>query len=192
MPSIQDLQSMYKRVAKRLDQRLREMERAGQTRYAYQVAQREFKHLFGTDNKPRFERKLPDNVQQLRAGINAVETVLNLPSSTKTGMKSITGRAAKTLNKHYKGLNIDRQHLGSFFESGMYKELLAKGYSSDTILKGIAKMQQDKERIQKSLDHWGEYHVHGNYRNDTVRKFIEDQVNKEGFDLDTMFEGLGF
>lgn len=192
MPDTSALQRKYKLLAKMIDERLRQMEKAGQTRYGYQVAEREFKHLFGKSGRPRFEKKLPDDIRVLRAGINALETIKNLDSTTKSGMKRVTGRAAATLNKHYKGLNINRDQLGGFFESGMYKELLAKGYSSDTIVKGIAKMRQDQERIQKSLDRWGEYHVHGNYRNDTVRKFIEDQVNKEGFDLETMFEGLGF
>ena len=48
------------------------------------------------------------------------------------------------------------------------------------------------EKIQKALDNWGEYHVHGNYRNDTVRKFIEEKVNEKGFNLDDLFKGLGF
>jgi len=192
MPTIQELQQMYKKLAKRLDQRLREMERAGQTRYAYQVAQREYKHLFGNERKePRFERRLPDNVQQLRAGINAVETVLNLPSSTKRGMRAITAQAAATLNKNYKGIDIGAADLGSFFESGIYKDLRTK-YSSDTIVRGIAKMRQDEERIERQLDRFGKYHVHGNYQNDPVRKFIEDQVNKEGFELNELFEGLGY
>ena len=192
MPSIEELQREYMRRAKRIDQRMRVLEQKGRTQMGYRAASREYKELFG-EGRPRFEKKFKGfkNKQKLQAAINALDRIEHMESTTSRGLHRITTKAAATLERKT-GLEIEPNKLGSFFESGMYKKLLSDGYASDTIVRGIAKMRRDAEKIQKALDNWGEYHVHGNYRNDTVRKFIEEQVNEKGFNLDDLFKGLGF
>lgn len=194
MATASEYKAEYKALAKRIDQRLRELEKAGATQFAYKTAQRSFGKMFPgpSSGKPRFE-KVPktNDIRTLRSMINELKSIEHMASSTKTGLRQITKKATSTLNRRYKGLDFEPGQLGKFFESEDYKKLIAAGYDSDTIVKGIAYMRTHRERIEKALRDSKEYHLHGNFQNDAVRAFVENRVNSNMVYFDSFMSGFG-
>lgn len=183
----------YKRLAKMIDQRMRTLERAGSTQYAYKGAQRAFARMFPgpSSGKPRFE-KVPktNDIRKLRGMINELKNIKEMTSSTIPGLKSISNKAAKTLNRKY-GLDISGDQLGAFFESAEYKKMVAEGYGSDTIVKAIGYIRNHRDKIEKAIEQHKQFHVHGNYKDVKVKEFIETRIDLTSLSFDDLMSGFG-
>ena len=151
-----DLESVYRTLAKSADQRLVRLEKYSEEenmgdalRWAYARAERDIKAWSGDEAK-RFNTAPPKTKQGLIAKIKDIQTFLEAPSSTKQGIKKIYIDRAKSINKKF-GTNFTWQDMGDFFEGQMYQELDAKK-ASNTIVEAFGAMMQNKDKVKKALD----------------------------------------
>lgn len=106
-----DLYKEYITLAGRADKRLVRLEKlTGQNTdtygnvkaYAYRVAQKAIAHwdtLGKEGKKPRFERNHPKSDLELKMKIKDIQNFLELPTSTKEGIKAVYEKRAKKLNE---------------------------------------------------------------------------------------------
>lgn len=162
----------YRKIAKAADQRLVNLERLAKkkgykdvTQWAYAVAMRDIRGMFGEDAK-RFNRKLPNNMNSVYKSINRVLDFLEAPTSSKSTIDLIYDKRAKTLNERY-GTKLNWSNIGSLFESTLWKKVNSK-YGSKTALKAIGQIQMNKKQILDALN---------NHKPISLR--IEDDINVE-------------
>lgn len=179
--------AFYKSIAKAADQRLIELERLSDkkgyqdvTEWAYKVAQREIKAMFGEGAK-RFNRKQPENLNSMYKNINRVLKFLNAPTSSIQGIREVQNKRADTINSKY-GTNLNWSDVGHLFESALWKKVNSK-YGSKTALKAIGQIQKHEDNIKKALKQHKpisitiapEKDASGKLRKDIK---VEDAVNK--------------
>lgn len=213
----------YKGLAKVIDQRLVSLEHAKEkegtksaTQYAYKYAMRELRSLYG-EGVYRFNRTIkPEELidsagRQIdintiyQARINAMLSVLQLPTSTIGGLRDTYQKIADSLNEKYTdlGFEFDVNNIGDFFESEAYDEL---GYESDTVLDAIGTFKKNEEEIAEKIKEYSENNSHikedgtvdfSEFRlnigaNKVDEKVITEMVKKLGVrSLDDMYKGFG-
>lgn len=214
-----DPEKAYRGLAKVVDQRLVSLENASKkkgtksaTQYAYKLAMREGRNLYG-EGFHRFNRKIrPEelidskgNVVDIndvyRARINAMLSIIQLKSSTITGLKEMYGRTADTLNERYGdmlGFDFTPENIGDFFESEAYKD--SEDYGSDTVFQSIGSFKENEKEIAEKIARYGNAH-HNNFSSFDVgdiiddpleRGFINDMIRRHGVrDLDSLYKGFG-
>lgn len=123
-------------LLKKADRRLRELERtdtAAGTReqlrgFAYRMLQTDLERLglIGTGDRPRVDRKRPENANKARALLNRVRTFMEAPTSTITGYKTMLKRNLNAFNKRL-GLSgsegvtvVELEELADVFEENKY------------------------------------------------------------------------
>lgn len=145
----------FRKLAKRADQRLRELERLANDQgysnvksWAYKKAMRDIKHWSG-EGRATFNRDAPRNLNSLRAKRRDVEDFLNAVSSTKRGIDKMYRRRAESINQKY-GTNFSWEQLGNVFdnkeENIIYEKAGGKSY-----LKAINYLNQNEKSIMKQL-----------------------------------------
>lgn len=164
----ESIEQYYRRLAKTADQRLVRLERlqgqegfGGVLDYAYQRAQRDIKQWSG-ENATRFNTKIPDNMNMVKAKINDMKTFLGSQTSTKIGIMKTYESRANTINEKY-GTNVDWEDIHDYYAKN--KNARAdKAFGSKVAVKAIGVIQnwlgkgpdEDKywkpEEEQKSLD----------------------------------------
>ncbi len=171
--SLKDLQAEYKKLAKRADQRMRELERAsGKEDYkhvlewSYAVAQDNLSALFG-ESVSRFDRKISEK-SKLNKALAAVKAFLNSETSTIGKAKAIDGigetqgikvmfedRAQKMNAWIEKNTDSDwkmtTDQFIDFVQNQKYQKLREKYKGSDVILRRIASAMQNKNQIRKAI-----------------------------------------
>lgn len=140
------LEAEYRKLAKRADQRLVRLEKAGSGQgyadpkaWAYAAAVRAIEHYSGPSKKPRFNRGMPDSDKLLRMKIKDIKSFLNMPTSTKSGIKSIASKRTKTMNTKY-GIDLTSAQWAQVWESGLGDKLIAK-FGSKTAFKQLANIR---------------------------------------------------
>lgn len=135
------LEDNYKKIAKKADNRLRELEKAAAngredaTQYAYKVAMENIRHFSGEGAK-RFNTKAPENQQQLQRKINDILDFLNSPTSRVKGIDEVYEKRTKTFNENW-GTDFTSEEIGRLFESGMADKLDRKlGYGNSLVILG--------------------------------------------------------
>ena len=153
--SYEDLEKVYRTVAKTADQRLVRLEQATKEenfrvadKWAYARAQRDIEQWSGPD-ATRFNTKPPSSISQLKAKIEDIKTFIEAPTSTKSGIKEVYKKKADTLNKKY-GTKFKWNEVGTFFESDLSKKM-DKIMSSASKVKVIANLQRNKKKIVESI-----------------------------------------
>lgn len=160
---IQKLQTQYKKLASTANRRLSNIEKLADDPdfgtavlgYAYKNALYDIQGLPGGEGKVRYPMDISrfsakkTNIRDLRQAIVSVQNFLDMPSSTKRGIKKVYGKRAKTLNKKY-NTDLTWQDLREFFESTFWKKMNTK-YGSKTALKAIAKVQKNSGDVLKDI-----------------------------------------
>lgn len=171
--TLEELQKIYKREAKRADQRMRELERA-QARpeykhileWSYAQAQDNLSALFGED-VTRFDRKINDK-RKLQKALGAVRAFLNSETSTIGKGKAIDGvgetrgifemldKRADAFNNWIRkntdvDFNFSNDQFMDFVQNQRYQKLRKKYKGSDVILRRIANASKNKAQIKKMI-----------------------------------------
>lgn len=190
------LMKKYNALAKKADRRMREIERFSRyeefkdiKKYAYAKAEEMIKQWTpegAKDKPPRWQRALPTNkvgvvdTRTIKSKIKDIESFLNMPSSTMTGVKKIYQKRAATLNKKY-GLDYSWQDLAKFFEEGGLFEKTKDQYGSATFLFSIGKIQQAPD---KALDQIQDFNSKIKFvDNEVLDDTINDLLKNHGTDI---------
>lgn len=173
----QELFNYYKKIAKRADQRLVELEKLSKqtgykevTKYAYRKAMYDIKRWSGESGKMRFNRKAPETTRALLSKIHDIEDFLNSATSTKKGINTVYRKRADTLNKKF-GTKFTWQKLADFAESKTF-EKLSKKYGSKTVMNIIATVQNfDIDDIKS-----GNVKVDDEVLNDVIQEALRNNM----------------
>lgn len=185
-----ELDFIYTQYARKSNTKLEALERFGSTRYAYQKAQYDIKSFSKDKRYPETPPKKESIVKRI---INSMKAFNILPSSTRSGMQNVGNKIAATLNERYPGLKFNKKNIADFFESDLWQTLkMEKEFDSKAIIKGLGMIKQNEKNIKYQLKRFGEYHVHGNFKDVETREFIERMINKEGYtSYEDIFKGYG-
>lgn len=150
----------YHKLAKKADRRMRDLEKLADTtegfksavKWAYKRAARDIESMFGSNEKPRFDRMLPDmNKIQIISAINSVKTFLDSPSSTKRGIINIYKKRVATINKWFK-TSFTWSTFAEFALSDSF-DTLDKKYGSSTLMVSAGKKQIEyREKLNAMKD----------------------------------------
>lgn len=145
----------FRKLAKRADQRLREIERYAQrsgyenmTNWAYKKAMRDIQYWSG-EGKTTFNRDAPTSLKQLRAKTRDIEEFLNMPTSTMTGTKEMYQSRADKLNQKY-GTSFSWEDLGDVFDR-KEENVIYQKFGGKTYLKAVDYLKNNEDRIMKGL-----------------------------------------
>ena len=155
MSTYEDLKKQLHRRAKLADQYMRRLEKLSNEKgyehvlqFAYARARRDIRAWSGEDAK-RFDTKAPRTVQGIRAKLSDIERFLSSPTATKTGIKNIYEKRAKTLSERY-GVSADWQDMAKYYSRGT-NEKFDNLYGSKTSLLAVGKIQKNARAVQKAL-----------------------------------------
>lgn len=150
-----EYRAFYKRIAKAADNRLRRLEELSRdpkykevTEWAYKVAQKDIRDMFGSDAR-RFNKKLPDNLNTVYKAINRVLNFLNAPTSTKKQIDEIFVKRANTIREKY-DVDMSWSKTATVFDTVLWKKTGARKASA-TALKAIGVIQKNKAQIKRAL-----------------------------------------
>lgn len=156
-----DKQREYKEVAKRADRKLRELEKRAKNegnieylRYAYSRAMRDIKKEIG-GNK-RFDKKPPDDIDELMVWLSAAKRFDNATTSTYRGFNKVNDKRIKKFNKSL-GTDFTTNEFREIMENGAYDLLTQSGailfkYRTairiiETMVKNNSKLLDRKRRL---------------------------------------------
>lgn len=126
--------SVLRQLAKRANQRLVRLERAGQTQYAYGIA-RKYLQDIGRNRFAETEKRIKNlSRAQLTGEINAAIEFLTAKTSTLSGIKAVQKSAVDRLRAM--GYNVDNGDFFAFLKSDEYKAALRK-ITSDEIMRQL-------------------------------------------------------
>lgn len=171
--NLEELQKIYKREAKRADQRMRELERATARpeykhilEWSYARAQDDLSALFG-EGVSRFDRTIKSK-GKLQKALGAVRAFLNSETSTigkgkaidgvgeTSGIKEMFDDRAQKLNAWMEknagyNPNFTTEQFHDFVKNQRYQKMRAKYKGSDVILRRIAAASKRKGEIKKMI-----------------------------------------
>lgn len=123
--------SVLRKLAKRANQRLVRLERAGQTQYAYGIAKKYLQDI-GRNRFAETDKRIKNLTRsQLTGEINAAIEFLTAKTSTLSGIKAVQKSAVDRLRAM--GYNVDNGDFFAFLKSDEYKAALRK-ITSDEIM----------------------------------------------------------
>lgn len=126
--------SVLRQLAKRANQRLVRLERAGQTQYAYGIAKKYLQDI-GRNRFAETEKRIKNLTRsQLTSEINAAIEFLTAKTSTLSGIKAVQKSAVDRLQGM--GYNVDNGDFFAFLKSDEYKAALRK-ITSDEIMRQL-------------------------------------------------------
>lgn len=126
--------SVLRQLAKRANQRLVRLERAGQTQYAYGIAKKYLQDI-GRNRFAETEKRIKNLTRsQLTSEINAAIEFLTAKTSTLSGIKAVQKSAVDRLRGM--GYNVDNGDFFAFLKSDEYKAALRK-ITSDEIMRQL-------------------------------------------------------
>lgn len=186
-----ELVAEYKAIAKRADRRLRNLEKVAAARpydktateWAYARAMKDIESRFG-EGVTRFDRKLPVKSTRLQiiAAISDVQTFLDAPTSSLSGIKNVYEKRTQTINEKY-GTDFKWEDLADLLSSGQYDKL-ANTYGSQTTWKTIGEMQKKKKEIAKEMNIINSNHKRISREDESkINKEIADRLEKRGLTL---------
>mgnify|MGYP007032348298 CR=1 FL=1 len=153
----ESLEAVYRTLAKTADQRMVRLEALGKTegayasatKWAYARAARDIKRWSGSTEKPRWNTKTPRTIGGLESKIEDIKTFLSSLTSTKKGIQEYMRRTTK-INEKY-GTDFTWDNVGKFFDSELNEKLEQK-YGSKTILRAMANIKKNKNKILKDME----------------------------------------
>lgn len=155
--TLEQLQNKFRLDVQAANKRLQRTERyaqqpgyKGMLNYAYRVAIKDIEAMRGT-GKTRFSTKVPQTRRELLKQIRIVNEYLDLPSSTKKGVKEIYKKSAKTLSEEY-GMEIDWEDVRDMFETGLYDAIYILFGDSKIAMKCIANITRNKDSLRRAIE----------------------------------------
>lgn len=146
----------YRSIASTADARLRALEKYSKEddfkvadKWAYTTAMRDIRKWNG-ENAKRFNTKPPASKRDLQKKVTEIESFLNAPTSTKTGIKEVYQKRSDTYRKDY-GVDLHWSEVADFFESKAFKDMMEKGYGSKTVMIALGYQQKYEKEIKKML-----------------------------------------
>lgn len=126
--------SVLRQLAKRANQRLVRLERAGQTQYAYGIAKKYLQDI-GRNRFAETEKRIKNLTRsQLTGEINVAIKFLTAKTSTLSGIKAVQNSAVERLRGM--GYDVDNGDFFAFLKSDEYKAALRK-ITSDEIMRQL-------------------------------------------------------
>lgn len=156
-PEYLALRQEYVKLAKRADQRMVRIEQLAQDPmykgvkyYAYRWAQKNLKVWSGEKDTPlRFNADIPNNKKSLKKKIRIAKQFLDMPTSTKTGIKETFKKKAEDFNELH-GTDFTWEQLSTYFHSGLSANADA-AFGSSTALELIAEMQRRRDEVIEAI-----------------------------------------
>ena len=192
--SYSQLQKIYKKLAKRADQRLVRLEKFSEKQpsvldWAYRKALYDIE-LYSGKGRRRFNVGMPKTEKQLRRKIAAIQNFLEAPTSTVQGIHKIEKNRVDAINAKF-GTDFSMKDWEKLHQSGVYAKAIEKYgfYTATEALGAIEKdaeelilMKQEADELGMSLSEiLGEQPIQ---KYDAVLKeVITDILEKEGLNL---------
>ena len=148
--SDKELYAIRKKLAKRLNQRMRRLESAGIDYGAIKIYKQDVARYY-PGNKGFKESLGKTNGISVKHEISLLQNLLNLPTSTLPGIKKIRKKAMGTFEDRYNVKFKNVQEYEDFITSSTW-EKLEELYGSATALDLIAKSQKSVSQIQKDVE----------------------------------------
>nr|DAM32756.1 MAG TPA: hypothetical protein [Caudoviricetes sp.] len=147
-----ELYAIRKKLAKRLNQRMRRIERAGIDYGAIKVYREEVARYY-SGNKGIKESLGKTKGISVKHEISLIQNLLNLPTSTLPGIKKIRKKAMATFEERYNVKFKNVQEYENFIKSNTWKKL-EELYGSGTALDIIASSQKSVSEIKKEVENF--------------------------------------
>lgn len=186
-PVLENLKAEHKRLAKKADRKLRNLEkyaadhdRPDVLAYAYRKAIDDIQRY--NPGAARFDRKAPEIKRILKEKINDIARFLDMPTSTAAGVNKVYKQRTDSFNKHW-GTNYTSEELGRLFEDGHIRNLDAKfGYGNAFVEIGLLQKKSDKivEHIKRTTK---ASYVSKEQVNDWIYKRLSDRNVKTARDV---------
>lgn len=163
----EELEAEFRKLARRADDRLRNIEAKsrreefkGIKQYAYKKAMIELRKNFGGGK--RFSSNIPKSNRKLQAKINAINRFLDSPTSVISKSVEINGikqrigilpmykERAERMNEEW-GTKFTWQTLAKYYENGLNERLEKEVGGSGEALNIVAEIQQNKRKIKNAL-----------------------------------------
>jgi predicted HTH transcriptional regulator len=148
--SDKELYAIRKKLAKRLNQRIRRLESRGIDYGAIKIYKQDVARYY-TGNKGFKESLGKTRGISVKHEISLLQNLLNLPTSTFSGIKKIRKKAMGTFENRYNVKFKNVQQYEDFIASSAWKKL-DELYGSATALDIIAKSQKSVSEIQKDVE----------------------------------------
>lgn len=193
-PKRLSLESEYRRLAKRADQRLVRLEQLAEStpeykgikEFAYKKAMRDIRSWSG-ENAKRFNTAPPSNTNQLKAKIADIKRFLESASSTigrtreTKGIQQIYQQRANTINEKF-GTDFNWKDLARLFESGLYKKIKnSSDYDSNADFQTIANIKTNFKEVKDAIKNDTEVNID---TLDEVENFaINEMISTYGADI---------
>lgn len=148
--SEKELYAIRKKLAKRLNQRMRRLESAGIDYGAIKIYKQDVARYY--QGNKGFKESLGETKGiSVKHEISLLQNLLNLPTSTLPGIKKIRKTAMGTFETKYGVKFKNVQEYEDFINSETWKKL-DEVYGSGTALDIIAKSQKTISQIQKDVE----------------------------------------
>lgn len=168
--SLDDLNKLRVKLARRANSRLLRLEKKGLVGWAYKPAVRYTQKAYGS-NRFSTRKEISDDPFEVIEEVEEIINFLNAESSTVTGVKNIESRITETFRK--KGLDVKNpKDFFDFLSSETYKQS-EKNLSS--------------EQIQELFDRA----VGAGKTAMEIKQTLEDFNNKKINTIDELYEGVG-
>lgn len=148
--SDKELYAIRKKLAKRLNQRMRRLESAGIDYGAIKIYKQDVARYY-PGNKGFKESLGKTKGISVKHEISLLQNLLNLPTSTLPGIKKIHKKAMGKFEDRYNVKFKNVQQYEDFIASSTWKKL-DELYGSATALDIIAKSQKSVSQIQKDVE----------------------------------------
>lgn len=148
--SDKELYAIRKKLAKRLNQRIRRLESRGIDYGAIRIYKQDVARYY-PGNKGFKESLGKTRGISVKHEISLLQNLLNLPTSTFSGIKKIRKKAMGTFEDRYNVKFKNAQQYEDFIASSTWKKL-DELYGSATALDIIAKSQKSVSEIQKDVE----------------------------------------
>lgn len=148
--SDKELYAIRKKLAKRLNQRMRRLESAGIDYGVIKMYRKDVARYY-TGNKGFKESLGKTKGITVKHEIALIQNLLNRPTSTLQGIRRIRKKAMNTFEKKYNIRFKNVQEYEDFIDSDTWKKM-NKLYGSSTALDLIAVSEKTVEQVQKSVE----------------------------------------
>lgn len=148
--SEKELYAIRKKLAKRLNQRMRRLESAGIYYGAIKTYKQDVARYY-PGNKGFKESLGKSKGITVKHEISLIQNLLNMPTSTLQGIHRIRKKAMNTFEEKYNVHFKNVQEYEDFIESDTWKKM-DKLYGSNTALDLIATSEKTVEQVRKSVE----------------------------------------
>lgn len=135
--SLDEIERERVRMVNQANTRLRRLEAAGYTRYAYDRA---MLYLKQSGKGTRFKRKKPSSPQEILSQVDALTAFLESKTSTVSGLKKVEAKSVEQFKARGFSLKNEKEFF-NFLSSAVYDRLTKKFISSEILQEFFDKAQ---------------------------------------------------